>query len=99
MVIFCFFKLTGTANASFSSYVDLRASLKNICRLKVFFIQFFPVAISGMFLLVYAKCNCVSLIFCVFLFTPVLIFFIFSIYKKKKEFMALSPLPPANFYM
>ena len=66
MVIFCFFKLTGTANASFSSYVDLRASLKNICRLKVFFIQFFPVAISGMFLLVYAKCNCVSYFLCIF---------------------------------
>ena len=33
-----------------------RALLKKFCTLKVFFIQFFPVALSVIFLLVYAKC-------------------------------------------
>ena len=34
-----------------------RASLEKFCRLKVLLIQFFPVALSVIFLLVYAKCN------------------------------------------
>ena len=36
-----------------------RGSL-NFCRLKVLLIQFFPVALSGIFLLAYAKCNFAS---------------------------------------
>ena len=34
-----------------------RASRKKFCRLKVLLIQFSPVALSVIFLLVYAKCN------------------------------------------
>ena len=34
-----------------------RTSLKKSCRLKLLLIQFFPVALSVIFLLVYAKCN------------------------------------------
>ena len=37
-----------------------RASLKKFCRLKVLLIQLFPVALSVIFLLVYAKCNFAS---------------------------------------
>ena len=37
-----------------------RASLKKFCRLKVLLIWFFPVALSVIFLLVYAKCNFAS---------------------------------------
>ena len=35
-------------------------SLEKFCRLKVILIQFFPVALSVLFLLVYAKCNFAS---------------------------------------
>ena len=38
-----------------------RAPLKIFCRLKVSLNQFFPVALSVIFLLVYAKCNCASM--------------------------------------
>ena len=45
-----------------------RASLKKFCRLKILLIQFFPVALSVIFLLVYAKCNFdsvfIKLLFC-----------------------------------
>ena len=39
-----------------------RASLKSFCRLKVLLIQFFPVALLVIFLLVYAKCNFASVL-------------------------------------
>ena len=35
-----------------------RASLEKVCRLKVLLMQFFPVALLVIFLLVYAKCKC-----------------------------------------
>ena len=38
------------------------ASLKKFCRLKVLLIQFFPVALSVIFLLVYSKCNFTSVL-------------------------------------
>ena len=34
-----------------------RGSFEKFCRLKVLLIQFFPVALLVMYLLVYAKCN------------------------------------------
>ena len=37
-----------------------RASIKKFCRFLVLLIQFFSVALSVIFLLVYAKCNLVS---------------------------------------
>ena len=46
-----------------------RSSLTEFCRLKDILIQFFPVALSVIFLLVYAKCNFASvLMFLIFLF-------------------------------
>ena len=51
------FKLTGIANGH-----NWRVSLKKFCRLKVLLIQFFPVALSVIFLLVYAKWNFASVL-------------------------------------
>ena len=39
-----------------------RRSLKKLCRFKLLLIQFFPVALLVIFLLVYAKCNFASVL-------------------------------------
>ena len=87
----------------FSSWLVLlmrhnwRAPLKIFCRLKVSLIQFFPVALSVLFLLVYAKCNFASM-FEIWLTLDVvrwsrMFFFSWILYRKGREGLTFNCLP------